>query len=37
MVRGYWGALVVASALAFGGTLNAAQAPAPTPNLPNVT
>ena len=34
MVRGYWGGLVVASALVFGGALNAAQAPAPTPNLP---
>ncbi len=34
MVRGYWGAIVVASALVFGGALNAAQAPAPTPNLP---
>jgi sugar lactone lactonase YvrE len=34
MVRGSWGAIVVASALVFGGALNAAQAPAPTPNLP---
>src|SRR5262245_61271882 len=33
-MRRYWGAIAVASALAFGGTLNAAQAPTPTPNLP---
>ena len=32
-----WGwAIAAVSALAFCGTLNAAQAPAPTPNLPNV-
>jgi hypothetical protein len=35
-MRGYWGGIAAASALAFCGTLNAAQAPVPTPNLPNV-
>jgi hypothetical protein len=37
-MRGYWGAIAAASALAFCGTLNAAQAqaPSPTPNFPNV-
>jgi len=36
MMRRYWGAIAAASALAFCGTLNAAQAPTPTPNLPKV-
>src|ERR1700752_1967933 len=35
-MRGLWGTIAAASALAFCGTLNAAQAPLPTPNLPNV-
>src|SRR5258706_3885384 len=35
-MRRYWGGIAAASALVFCGTLNAAQAPAPTPNLPNV-
>ena len=35
-MRRYWGGIAAASALAFCGTLNAAQAPVPTPNLPNV-
>jgi hypothetical protein len=35
-MRRYWGGIAAASVLAFCGTLNAAQAPAPTPNLPNV-
>ena len=35
-MRRYWGGIAAASVLVFCGTLNAAQAPAPTPNLPNV-
>jgi hypothetical protein len=37
-MRGYWSTVAAASALVFCGTLNAAQAqaPSPTPNLPNV-
>src|SRR5258708_12446420 len=37
-MSGHWRmpAIATISALAFCGTLNAAQAPAPTPNLPNV-
>src|SRR5215469_14669816 len=35
-MRVFWCIFSVASALAVCGTLNAAQAPAPTPNLPNV-
>src|SRR5260370_9093130 len=36
IMRRYWGGIAVASVLAFCGTLNGAQAAAPTPNLPNV-
>ena len=35
-MRKFWGAMATASALAFCVPLNAAQAPATTPNLPNV-
>jgi hypothetical protein len=35
-MRSYWGGIAAASVLAFCGALNAAQAPAPTPNLPNL-
>ena len=35
-MRRYWGGIAAASALVFCGALNAAQAPTPTPNLPNV-
>src|ERR1051325_975936 len=35
-MRRYWGAIATASVLAICGPLYAAQAPAPTPNLPNV-
>src|SRR5215510_8337566 len=34
IMRSYWAGIAAASALAFCGTLNAAQAPTPTPNLP---
>ena len=35
-MRKYWLGIAAVSALAVSGTLNAAQAPTPTPNLPNV-
>ena len=35
-MRGFWGTIAAASVLALCGTLNAAPAPAPPPNLPNV-
>src|SRR5215467_2461278 len=35
-MRGFWASITAVSTLAFCGTLYAAQAPSPTPNLPNV-
>src|SRR4030095_2631811 len=36
IMRRYWAGIAAASVFAFCGTLNAAQAPTPTPNLPQV-